>query len=231
MNYIGFRRRAPASSVDTFYDPEATMVDSASEHRKRSLKKLVWTQMDALIDSLRDFGIHTNDSIRDEALAYFTNRIKATTTDVGVLSDIEEEFSEAVRAQSPSREVICKINTFEFGSAKLSTWKQEFKVKDWPLIAVKHTQLTSDEEAEIDQMEIPQLLDIVRKECPEREGIIFPSGYDGMQVATMRRRVKNQLRLDLDELTEMTQDGSKLGKKAKVIDYLIKIRPGLIKGT
>ena len=230
MNYIGFRRRAP-SSVDTFYDPEKTLVDSASDHRKCSLKKLVWTQMDALIDSLRDFGIHKNDAIRDEAVKYFTNRMKASTTDVAVLTDIEEEFSQAVRAQSPTPDVVGKIKTFEFGKAKLSTWMQGFKVPEWPLVVVKHTQLTRDEEAEIDDMEIPQLLDLVRKECPEREDIIFPSGYDGMEVATMRRRVKNQLRLDLDELTELTQDGSKLGRKAKLADYLIKIRPGLIKGT
>ena len=117
-------------------------------------------------------------------------------------------------------------NTVYFSCS--TTW---FNVKDWPLVVLKHTQLTIDEEAEIDTMEIPELLDQVRKECPERENIIFPSGYDGMEVATMRRRVKNQLRLDLDELTELTQDGSKLGKKAKTIEYLIKIRPGLIKGT
>lgn len=216
--------------MDTFYDPEMTMVDSASDHRKRSLKKLVWTQMDALIDSLRDFGIQKNDSIRDEALAYFTNGIKRST-DVAVLTDIEEDFSEAVREQSPPHDVISKLRTYAFGMAVEETWRKRFNVKDWPLVVLKHTQLTIDEEAEIDTMEIPELLDQVRKECPERESIIFPSGYDGMEVATMRRRVKNQLRLDLDELTELTQDGSKLGKKAKIIEYLIKIRPGLIKGT
>ena len=113
----------------------------------------------------------------------------------------------------------------------MTTWSKKYTVDKWPLVVYKHTRLTNEEEDRIDTLEIPQLLDMVRKECPDRENVLFPSGYDGMEVATMRRRLKNQLRLDLDELTELTQDGSKTGKKKRIVEYLVRIRPGLIKGT
>ena len=102
--------------------------------------------------------------------------------------------------------MIGKIKTPEFGRAYRVTWNK-FSLKELPLVVFKHTQLTRAEQEKIDNMEIPQLLDKVRQECPEREHLLFPRGFDGMEVSTMRRRVKNQLRLTTSRSQKDTAEG------------------------
>lgn len=236
MNFLGLRRNQqvpaiPPSSVDTFLSVPPTMIGSASEYKEKSLERLLQNQLDNVISSLRDFKIHENSSRRVKAIEYFASGLQAPSHDVAVLGDIEEEYSDSCSSSGPPPKVVAELITFEHGKAIMTTWSKKYTVDKWPLVVYKHTRLTNEEEDRIDTLEIPQLLDMVRKECPDRENVLFPSGYDGMEVATMRRRLKNQLRLDLDELTELTQDGSKTGKKKRIVEYLVRIRPGLIKGT
>ena len=236
MNFLGLRRNQqvpaiPPSSVDTFLSVPPTMIGSASEYKEKSLERLLQNQLDNVISSLRDFKIHENSSRRAKAIDYFASGLQAPSHDVAVLEDIEEEYSDSHSSSGPPPKVVAELVTPAHGRVVRKTWNDRYKVEQWPLVAYKHTRLTEEEEARIDTLEIPQLLDMVRKECPDRENVLFPSGYDGLEVATMRRRLKNQLRLDLTELTELTQDGSKTGKKKRVVDYLIKIRPGLVKGA
>ena len=78
-------------------------------------------------------------------------------------------------------------------------------------------------------MEIAELLELVRKEWPERVKIIFAPGYDGMLVEKMRARVINKLRLGYEELKAMTDTGDDRDKKRFVVDYVRAVRPALMK--
>lgn len=230
-----FRSRRAPSDVDTFASarsPQLTFVDSASGHKEASLKRVAWSQMDALIGCLKALDLKKHYNLRREALAYIEEQLTGQDEpdDIARLTDIEEEVSEAARHGSPTPEVIAAVKTPLFGKAQITTWKK-INIEDLPLVVFKHTQLTKIEKDKIADMEIPALLDIVRKECPERESVLFPSGYDAMEVAKMRRRLVNQLRLNLDELTELLYDGTGAPRKKKLLNYLIRIRPGLIKGT
>ena len=206
------------------------MVDSASGYKKAGMLKVLKSQLDVVINCLNDLDISKDQHLKEQAVEYFTAGLQGQniSDDVARHTDIEEEHSQAVRESSPSPEMVGKIKTPEFGRAYRVTWNK-FTLKELPLVVFKHTQLTRDEQEEIDSMEIPQLLDRVRSECPERENLLFPKGFDGMEVSTMRRRLKNQLRLNMEELTELTNDGTRKPKKKKLLDYLNTIRPGLMR--
>lgn len=160
------------------------------------------------------------DTKIDELAKLAYDMLKACKTrarDVANLSDIEEEEEEDTHPP-----FIGTAETPTPGKARISTWVDQVSVKAWPRVAWEHTRLTEAEKDKINNMEIIDLYDYVKKEYPERVKKIFPNGYDGMTKTRMQRRVINLLRLHYDELVQMTQTGR--SKKAKVAQYLVDVK-------
>ena len=110
------------------------------------------------------------------------------------------------------------------GAANVTTWTKKFTTETWPRVAWELTRLNADEKAKINSMGIAELVELVRKEWPERVKSIFPPGYDGMLVEKMRANVINKLRLSYKELKALTD-----GNKRFVVGYVQVVRPALMK--
>ena len=85
----------------------------------------------------------------------------------------------------------------------METWINMYTIEEWPYVIRELTKLTQAEKDDIMKMQVPQLLDLVRSEWPGREKVVFPEGYHGMTVETMRERVIDNLRLTVHELKNM----------------------------
>lgn len=223
VNLMGFGRNQ-AEDDDSLAGAQ-TFVSTASEIRKEDVKFFVKNQLDCVIKCLSRIDID-----REETKQYFTEGIdNIGSHDVAVLSDVEETEDTAIDHRK-SPDLIAPLKTPEWGNATRNSWVGQFLVEEWIIVARQLTRMSEDEKMKIRGMEIPQLLDFVRAEWPEREKIVFPDGFDGMMVEDMRERTINQLRLTTEELLDLTFKGKRRVKK-HVVDYVQAVRPTLFKNS
>lgn len=200
-------------------EPALTFIESASGIADEDTLQVHLIQLDGLCNSVKyrrmsDAKIDDLiERIRESLLA-----CKIGAGDVANLRDFDEEdevdrhppFTETLKSPVP-------------GLSKINTWKTKVSVENWPRVAWEFTRLTEEEKEKINQMEIIELYEFVKKERPERVKKIFPNGYDGMTKARMQKRVINLLRLHYDELVAMTQT-TKRDKRKEITRYLVDVK-------
>lgn len=125
--------------------------------------------LDIVSNRLNHSDISDDQHLKEQAPQYFTAGLHGQHT----LDDAPKQEHSGGMQESPSPAVTSRIQTLDLRRPYRVIWNK-FSIKESPLIVFKHTQLTRAEQDEIDKMEIPQLLDKVRRECPERESLLFP---------------------------------------------------------
>ena len=220
---LNFGRNQPEDNDSLASAP--TFVSTASEVRKEDVKFFVQNQLDCVIKCLSRVDIN-----REETKKYFTHGIdNIESHDVAHLSDVEETEEETrVPDFRKSPDLIAPVKTPEWGNAVRNSWLTQFTVDEWIIVARQLTRMSEEEKVKIRKMEIPDLLDLVRSEWPQREKVVFPDGRDGMMVEDMRERTINYLRLTTKELQDLAYKGRRRVKK-QIVDYVGRLRPGIFR--
>ena len=196
-----------------------TFVESASGIADEDTFQVHLIQLAAICDSVKYRRM--NDAKIDELVERACESLRACkigARDVANLRDFDEEDEEDIHPP-----FIGTVDRPTPGKARISTWRSQVSVIAWPRVAWEFTRLTEEEKEKINQMEIIELYEFVKKERPERVNMIFPNGYDGMTKARMQKRVINLLRLHYDELVDLTQT-TQQDKKKNIVQYLVDVK-------
>jgi hypothetical protein len=218
VNFSFGRRQVDKEASST---PPPTFPDSAAEMRRENVKDKAKNLISVMIEALNLMSIHPDDEAELKTL--FNNDFNQFQTVDPPLTDDEIALGDNNR-KSPL--MVGKIELPEWGVSYEETWMGRFKLDAWPTVAHLVTEMTPYERAKIRKMEVPELLDFVRSEWPDREKVVFPDGYDGMMVHEMRERTINSLRLTIKELEDLLVVGKRRMKKG-VVRYVKAVRPGL----
>lgn len=200
-------------------EPALTFIGSASGIADEDTLKVHLMQLGGLCDSLKYRRM--SDAKIDELVERACESLRAckvSARDVANLGDVQDE--DEVDKHPP---FIGTVDTPIPGNARIRTWHTTISVAAWPRVAWEFTRLTEEEKEKIMEMEIVELYEHVKKECPERVDKIFPNGYDGMTKVKIQKRVINLLRLHYDELVELTQTTGR-DKKKNIVKYLVDVK-------
>lgn len=219
MNHLTWLRR-------TIVLPDSNLIDSGNAEQLRDVQTHVDSQLATIIVHLRTLNID-----KQQTAEKFASKLLApdqTSSDSSAALQTRSSSSEeSSEGENTEKKPISDLKYPASGAATRSTW-QKITLADLPHVAWYVTRLSQSEMDDINKEEIPELVDRVRLEWPSRMAEVFPGGYDGMMVKTMRERVINRLRLDKDELRALMVTTGRESKKTKIIDYINKVKPGMI---
>ena len=180
--------------------------------------KLITLHIDALSEMIKHVGVEDPEGL----LVYSSNKVRSAVAsrNLGDIpndkADTEPYFGEPLRTPKP-------------GAAKARKWKNRFSIEDFNRVAWEVTRLTSDEKAKINCMDIDDLMNLVRTECPYGFQVIFASRMDAMNIEKLRAEVIDKLRLSYEELKMISYTGPKRDMKSPALDYMRVVRPQLIR--